>query len=230
VRGALRKDIMDEFVLQADKREAIGKKVKGLRREGKLPAIIYGHGIDPIPISMDYRQTTRSLSSITSSSLVVVEVGGDKITTLIRDRQFDPVTGNLLHVDFLSISMTEKLRTDVGLDFVGDAPAVKNFGGVLVTGLEALEVECFPQDLPDKIDVDISVLEEIGDSLYVRDLTMPEGVELITSEDEMLILVTTPAVEPVEEEVEEEVEFEEGEEPELVDRGRDEEEIEDGEA
>lgn len=221
---------MDEFVLQADKREAIGKKVKGLRREGKLPAIIYGHGIDPIPISMDYRQTTRSLSSITSSSLVVVEVGGDKITTLIRDRQFDPVTGNLLHVDFLSISMTEKLRTDVGLDFVGDAPAVKNFGGVLVTGLEALEVECFPQDLPDKIDVDISVLEEIGDSLYVRDLTMPEGVELITSEDEMLILVTTPAVEPVEEEVEEEVEFEEGEEPELVDRGRDEEEIEDGEA
>ena len=221
---------MDEFVLQADKREAIGKKVKGLRREGKLPAIIYGHGIDPIPISMDYRQTTRSLSSITSSSLVVVEVGGDKITTLIRDRQYDPVTGNLLHVDFLSISMTEKLRTDVGLDFVGDAPAVKNFGGVLVTGLEALEVECFPQDLPDKIDVDISVLEEIGDSLYVRDLTMPEGVELITSEDEMLILVTTPAVEPVEEEVEEEVEFEEGEEPELVDRGRDEEEIEDSEA
>lgn len=221
---------MDEFVLQADKREAIGKKVKGLRREGKLPAIIYGHGIDPISISMDYRQTTRSLSSITSSSLVVVEVGGDKITTLIRDRQYDPVTGNLLHVDFLSISMTEKLRTDVGLDFVGDAPAVKNFGGVLVTGLEALEVECFPQDLPDKIDVDITVLNEIGDSLYVKDLTMPSGVELITSEDEMLILVTTPAVEPVEEEGEEEVEFEEGEEPELVDRGRDGEEIEDRDA
>ena len=222
---------MDEFVLQADKREALGNKVKGLRREGKLPAVIYGHGIDPIPISMDYHQTTRSLSSITSSSLVVVDVvGGDKITTLIRDRQYDPVTGYLLHVDFLSISMTEKLRTDVGLDFIGDPPALKNFGGVIVTGLEALEVECFPQDLPDKIDVDISVLEEIGDSLYVRDLTMPSGVEMITSEDEMLILVTTPAVEPVEEEVEEEVEFEEGEEPELVDRGRDEEEIEESEA
>lgn len=217
---------MDEFVLQAKKREAVGKQVKKLRREGLMPAIIYGHEIESLPISLDYRETSRALSKITSSNLVVVDVDGEQITTLVRDRQYDPVTGHILHVDFLSISMSEKLRTEVSLDFIGEAPAVRNLGGVLVTGIESLEVECFPRDLPDKIDVDISILKEFGDSIYVKDLEIPENIEVLTSEDEMLILITTPAAEPVEEEEVEEEEFEEGEEPELVDRGEPEEDQE----
>jgi large subunit ribosomal protein L25 len=101
---------MDEIVLQATNRKVIRKQIKALRRSGILPAIIYGHNIDPIPISMDQREIARTLSKVTSSSLVIVDVEGEKITTLVRDRQYDPVSGSLLHVDFLSISMTEILR------------------------------------------------------------------------------------------------------------------------
>lgn len=219
VRGAPRKDIMDEVVLQATNREVIGKKVKVLRRNGLLPAIIYGQGIDPRPISLDMRETSRIISTVSYSSLIRVEVEGEDVTTLVRDRQYDPVTSALLHVDFQRISLTELLRTSVSLDFSDEAPAVKNFGGILVTAQEQLEIECLPQDLPDRIRVDMNSLEEIGDSIFVRDLTLPPNIEVLTNPDEMVILVTAPAAEPEPEEEEVE-EFEEGEEPEVIERGR----------
>lgn len=210
---------MDEIVLKANNREIIGKGVKSLRRKGILPAIIYGHNIDPKPISLDQHDTKRLLSSITSSSLITMDVEGEKITTLIRDRQKDPLTGELLHLDFLSISMTEKLRTNVGLEFSGVSPAITELGGLLVTILEQLEVECFPADLPEQIVVDISGLTEIGDSLYVRDLVIPPDVDILTGKDEVVIVVTIPEAE-IEEEEEEVEELEEIEEPEIIERGK----------
>jgi len=212
---------MDEIVLQATNRKVIGKKVKVIRREGVLPAIIYGQGIDPRPISMDMRESTRILSTVSSSTLVRVEVEGEDVTTLIRDRQKDPVTGALLHIDFLRVSLTETLRATVSLDFSEEAPAVKNYGGILVTGQESLEIECLPQDLPDRIHVEMAALENIGDAIYVRDLTVPPNIDVLTSIEEMVILVTAPAAEPEpEEEIEE---IEEGEEPEVIEKGRKEE-------
>lgn len=214
---------MEEIVLQASEREVIGKKVKVLRREGLLPAIVYGQGIDPIPISMDMREAVRILARTSSSTLIHIDVDGNDVTTLVRDRQFDPVSGQLLHVDFLRVSLTERIRTSVRLDFQGDAPAVKNFGGILVTGQEQLDIEALPQDLPDRIEVDLSLLEEIGDSIFVSDLNIPEDVELLTSLEEMVIVVTAPAAEPEPEEEEEE-EIVEGEEPEVIERGKQEDE------
>jgi large subunit ribosomal protein L25 len=215
---------MEEIVLQASHREIVGKQVKLLRKEGKLPAIIYGKGISPIPISFDHRIVSRILATVTTSNLVVVDLGDSQHTTLVRERQRHPVSGNLLHIDFQEVSLTETLRTSVMIELKGESPAVKNFNGVVVTGIETLEVECLPQDLPERIVVDISILAEIGDSIFIRDIPVPPKVEFLTDPDEMLVLITHQA--PEEEEEVEEIEEIEEEEPDVIERGKKEEEPE----
>lgn len=218
--------MMEEIVFQASHRDVIGKQVKALRREGKLPAVLYGHRIEPMPVSLDARDAGRVLPTVTSSLLVVVDVDGERHNALVREKQRDPVQGNLLHVDFLVVSMTEKLRAHVVIELEGDAPAIREFNGALVTGTEELEVECLPQDLPERFTVDLSVLEEIGDSIHVKDLQIPSGVEVLTDLEDLVVLVTSQAAEEEEEEeVEEELEEEEGE-PEVIERGKREEEEE----
>ncbi|MGB6420326.1 MAG: 50S ribosomal protein L25 [Anaerolineales bacterium] len=212
--------MMEEVLLQASKRDVVGKQVKTLRREGILPAIVYGRGISPIPISLNTRNANQILSAISSSSLVVLEIDGEKHTTLIRDKQRDPVTGGVLHIDFHEVSMTEKLRTNVMLEFQGESLAVKELMGVLVIVLESLEIECLPQDLPDRIVADLSTLEEIGDSIYVRDIILPPNIELISDIDGLVVVISAPAVEEIEEV--EEVEITD-EEPEVIERGKEEE-------
>lgn len=215
---------MEAVVLKAKYRDVIGKQVKALRRDGLLPAVLYGHRINPIPVSLDYRDVSKMLSQITSSQLVIVDVDGEQHHTLVRDKQRDPVLSTIMHVDFLVVSMTEKLRAEVILDLVGDAPAVKDFSGILLTGLESIEVECLPQDLLEKITVDLSSLKEIGDTIFVKDISLPESVEVLTDPEEIIASVTFAALEE-EEEIEEEAE----EEPEVIEKGRKEEDQEDSE-
>lgn len=217
---------MEEIVFQATHRDVIGKQVKALRREGKLPAVLYGHRIEPMPVSLDARDAGRVLPSITSSHLVVVDVDGERLNALVREKQRDPVQGNLLHVDFLVVSMTEKLRARVVIELEGDAPAIREFNGALVTGTEELEVECLPQDLPERFTVDLSVLKEIGDSIHVKDLQIPSVVEVLTDPEELVVLVTSQAAEEVEEEEAVEEELEGEGEPEVIERGKREEEEE----
>ena len=211
---------MEVLVLKAQNRAVIGRKVKALRREGLLPAVIYGRGIDSIPVTLVYHDASQLLRGITSSQFLVIDVDGETHTTLVRDRQRDPVTGRLIHIDFQEISMTESLRTAVGLDLQGEAPAVANYGGISVTGVEELMVECLPADLPERIIIDLSSLKQIGDAIYVRDVQAPPNVEILADPEEMIILITAPAAEPVEEEeLVEELELE-GEEPEVIERGK----------
>jgi large subunit ribosomal protein L25 len=218
---------MEEIVLQARKREKIGKKVKALRREGGLPAIIYGGSIKPIPITLDAHDARLVLSGVTSSHMITVDVDGEPLNVLVRDRQREPILGSLLHVDFLAVSLTETLRTNVMIELVGDSPAVKESGFILVSGLDALEVESLPQNLPERILVDVSILKEIGDAIYVRDISLPSEVEVLTDPEEMVALVTAPSAEEEEEEEEEVEEMEYGEEgPEVIERGKAEEEEE----
>jgi large subunit ribosomal protein L25 len=209
---------MEEVVLKASHRTVLGKQVKAIRREGKLPAVIYGHHFDPIVIELDLRDTSRNLMGLAPSTLVTVDVEGTQHRTLVREKQRNKLTGTLLHVDFLAVSMTEVLRSQVYLELVGVSPAIKDLDGVLVTGMDEVEVECLPQNLPERIMVDISGLKEIGDGIYVRDLTVPEGVQILEEPDTMVVLVTAQAVEE-EEEVPEEVE-ELAEEPEVLERGK----------
>ena len=156
----------------------------------------------------------------------MVDVDGEKHTSLVRERQRHPVTGNMIHLDFQEVSMTEKLRTMVSLELIGTAPAIDTYGGILVAGQEHIEIECLPGDLPNLIEVDITGLQEIGDTLYVRDLVIPRNVEVLTDKDELVVVVTAPAAEPVEEEEVEEEEAYGVEEPEVIERGKREEEEE----
>jgi large subunit ribosomal protein L25 len=219
---------MEKVVIQAEKRMVTGKQVKALRREGKLPAVIYGYGIDPISIVLDTRSASRILAKASSSTLVTIELAGVQYPTLVREKQLDFIRNSLIHVDFLAVSMTEKLTASVGVHIVGEAPAVKEFGAILVTGLTELEVECLATDLPESFTVDVSGLVEISDGVYVRDVVAPENVEILSDPEEMIVVATAMAAE--EEEEEEVLEVEEGEEPEIIEKGKKEEgEEEEGE-
>ncbi len=213
---------MEEIVLKAEKRDVVGKQVKALRRAGKLPAVLYGPHISSQAIVMDFRETNKLLSGLTSSHLIVVELDGEKHTTLIKEKQKHPVRGTIMHIDFRAVSMTEKLKTRVIIELAGDAPAVKELNGIIVNGQEYLEVECLPIYLPERIIIDISSLTKIGDSIHVGDVKAPDNVEILSNPSDMVVLVTVPAVEEVAEVVEEVA----GEEPEVIEKGKKEEEEE----
>lgn len=183
---------MEKVVLKATKRDVTGKQVKALRREGKLPAVIYGRHLEPIAISMDAHTTSLAMAKVTASSLVTLDVDGTEYPALVRERQRNYIKGVLTHIDFLAVDLTEKIRTMVGVNFVGISPAVKDYNGVLVHNLERLEVECLPTDLPERITVDISVLKQIGDGVRVRDVaaTISDNVVILNDEDEMVAVVT----------------------------------------
>ena len=211
---------MEKTVLQAKRRDVVGKQVKALRRQGRLPAVLYGKNIQPIPVTMDFREANRILPGITSSRLLVVNVDGEEHTALVREKQFHPVQGKLIHVDFMIVSLTEKLRANVSIHLEGESPAVRDINGILVPVIEEIEVECLPQDLPERILVDVSLLTEIGSAIHVRDLKLSDRVRVLTDPDEMVAVVTAPEAEEVVEEVAPEIE------PEVIERGRKEEEEE----
>ena len=214
---------MEKALIQAEKRTVTGKQVKALRRAGKLPAVIYGYGIDPISIVLDAHSASRILARASSSTLVTIELAGKQYPTLVREKQLDFIRNSLIHVDFLAVSMTEKITANVGVHIEGEAPAVKEFGAILVTNLTELEVECLASDLPERFVVDVSGLAEIGDGVYVRDLEVPTNVEILTDLDEMIIVATAQAAEEIEEEAEELLEGEEElEEPEVIGKGKEE--------
>jgi large subunit ribosomal protein L25 len=218
--------MMEKVVLKATKRDVVGKQVRAMRRDGKLPAVIYGRHNDPIVISLDAHSASLVLGRLSSSSLVTIDVDGKEYPSLVREKQRDYIKNRLLHVDFLAVSQDEKLTATVSLHFTGVSIAVKDYNAVLVHNLEEIEVECLPTDLPERIDVDISVLRRIGDGIRVRDLVVSDKVQLLANPDTMVAVATAPKVE---EEVTavpgaEGVEPTEGE-PELsVERGKKEEE------
>ena len=212
---------MEKFEINAVKRTVIGKKVGVLRREGKLPGVIYGHKVDQVAILMDLKEATKVLNKATSSTIIGINLEGKQLAALVRERQMDYLKNLFIHVDFQAVSLTEKIRTHVNLELSGIAPAVKDFNGVVVEGLSSVEVEALPSDLPERFVIDISVLNNIGDAIYVKDLQIPQGVEVHTPTEEMIVLITPPAGEEVEETL-----AEGAAEPEVIEKGKKEEEEE----
>ena len=217
---------MEKLILNATRRDIKGKKVGQLRREGKLPAVIYGHHMEPQAILLDLKETSRGLRSLSRSSLVTINLDGVEHASLVREKQRDFIRGTLLHVDFQAVSLTEKIRTKVGIELVGISPAVKDFNGIVVANITEMEVECLPQDLPEKVVVDISKLKQIGDHILLKDIVLSTKVEVFGDPEEAVVLITTSK------EKEEEVTEEAGEigvssEPEVIERGKKEEDKED---
>lgn len=213
---------MEKIVLKANRRDVTGKQVKALRRAGQLPAVLYGRQIEkPISIMLDTREASRSLAKASSSSIVTIDLDGKEYPALVREKQRDFIKNRLLHVDFLAVSLTEKLTANVSIELTGLSLAVKDYNAILVTGLDSIEVECLPADLPERIVVDISPLARPGDALYVRDLTLSDKVKVLEDPDEMIVIATAAKVE---EAVEAAVPEAGAEEPEVIEKGKKEEE------
>jgi large subunit ribosomal protein L25 len=188
---------MEKVVLKATKREVVGRKVGALRRQGKLPAVLYGHRIETTPILLDAYEGSQTLSYLTSSNLVTVDLDGKQYLAQVREKQRDYLKNRLVHVDFQILSLTEKMRAKVSIELTGTAPAVKNFNAEIHTGLNALEVECIPQDLPERIVVDISGLTKLGDSIRVRDVVLADKVEILADLEEVIAIATAPRKEEI---------------------------------
>lgn len=191
---------MEKFTLEATRRTVIGKKVNRLRAAGQTPAILYGRSLkEPIPVALDQTELSKVLRKTSYSSLITVKLDGEDHNTLIRDFEIDKLRGHLIHVDFLVVSLTEKVRAQVKVIMEGKAPAVVTNGGLLVQGLERIEVESLPQDLPENFIIDVSNLVDFGDAIFVRDLDLPANVTILSGGDELLVVATAPVSEIVEE-------------------------------
>lgn len=220
---------MSQISLKGERRPGVGKQsAKRLRSAGLLPAVIYGAGESPVPVTVKARDLQALLHSAGRNAVVNLslegEDGGDRMT-LMKEIQHHPLDAGILHVDFQHISLTQKIRREVPVVATGTAVGVRTEGGILEHALHSLEVECLPMEIPDRIEVDVTNLS-INRSIHVRDLLGIDG-RIVTDPERLVFLVVPPTVmkEPVA--GEEEVPVEEGKEPELsVERGKKEEDEE----
>ena len=184
-------------VLQAEKRKILGRKVKQLRKKGLLPASVYGKGIKSLPIQLEVKTASKVLSQAGETGLVDLVIKGEKEkrTVLLKNPQYDPITDQLIHLDFHQVKLTEKVSVAIPVEISGEAPAVDK-GGILVTVLDEIEVEALPTDLPEKIIVDVSKLEEIDQAITVADLAIDrKKIEVKVSDDQVVVKVEPPAKE-----------------------------------
>jgi large subunit ribosomal protein L25 len=196
--------------LVAEPRDATGKgAARKLRAAGRIPAVVYGRGVESKAVSVDPSALLKLLhgSGAGMNTLIDLSVDGSTQTVLVKELQRDPVRGRPLHTDFYLVELDKTVEVSVPIHLVGKAAGVE-LGGILDHPLRELELECLPRAIPEGVDVDVSALE-VGQSIHVRDLELPEGVSVRTDENLAVASVIAPTV--VEEEVpEEEVEAEEG--------------------
>ena len=181
---------MEKVVLHATRRTLTGKQVSQLRRKGQLPGVIYGHNYEPTPICLEAHNAGLVIPHLTSSSIVNIELEGKTIPALVREKQKNYIKNVYTHIDFQAISLTETIRAEVSLHFHGLSPAIKDFSAAIVHNMESVEVEALPNDLPERIEVNLATLAKVGDAIHVRDLVIPAGVTLLTDGDEMVSVAT----------------------------------------
>lgn len=186
---------MDVLELRAEKREQ-SESVRRLRREGRVPAVLYGHGVKSSPISLSTLEFSRVYRRAGENTLISLQMGeGAPVNVLIHEVQFEPISGACLHADFYQVRMDEKVETAVPLTFVGESPAVRELGGVLVKSMDEIEVSCLPANIPHAIEVPLSALATFDDQIRVSDIAVPAGVEVLSEADTVIALVDRPRTE-----------------------------------
>lgn len=171
---------MKKHKLQAQKRELFGRKVRKLRREGLLPATVYGKKIKSISLAVAKSAFEKVYAEVGETGLIELNLGEEVRPVLIHNVQIDPVDSNMLHIEFFQVDLKEKVHTKVPLVFVGESAAVAQKQGVLLTVLDEVEVEALPAELPEKIEVDVSGLSQVNQELKVSELSVPSGVTVLT--------------------------------------------------
>lgn len=188
---------METVEIQIEPRESDGKgRARRARREGKLPGVFYGPKSTAVPLELDRKEFLTRVAHLEGSHLIRIKSGSpalaDKVA-LVKELQYHPVTGEVIHADFYEVDLSEKIRVKVPLHFVGKAVGVVR-GGILQPVVREIDVECLPMDIPEFFDVEVSALD-IGDSLHVTELTMPEGVTAASESDLTLVTVVPPSIE-----------------------------------
>lgn len=208
---------MEKNVINASKRDIRGKKPGVLRREGKIPGVLYGHKSEPTPIVLNAKELNRALMGLTSSSIVTLNVDGTEHSALIREKQRDYLRNQIIHIDFQVLALDEKIRTRIEIALSGVAPAVKEFSGVVLTEKEYIEVEALPNDLPERIVVNLDSLKEIGSNIRIKDLEFSDKVTVLDDLEDVIVSVSgsSPEEEPEEEEA-----ADVASEPEVVEKGK----------
>lgn len=185
----------ETYSLKAEPREITGRHVKQLRRDGKVPVVIYGHHVEPRNLTVVRGELEKVYRKAGRSAMVKMKLPDEEQTVLIHDIQRDPRTGRYLHADLFQVKMDEKIKATVPIHVEGESPAVREKEGILVTNLNELEIECLPGDLPSEITVDISGLADFDDAISVADLKIPEGVEVLSEEETNVVAIQAPKTE-----------------------------------
>jgi len=199
---------MDIIELETKRREALGKEVRFLRRQGVTPVNLFGHGLESISLQCDTSKLTKTLSKAGQTRLINLKIGGERKrhSVVIRGVQREPLRGGLLHVDFLEVSMTERVKMDVPLVITGEAPISKSKDYMITQELNTLAVECLPAAIPENLEVDISSLTEPEQVLRVKDIEVGEDVTVQDDDEVVVIRITHLQAAKIEEEAEAEEE------------------------
>ena len=195
---------MEQIELQASDREIQGRKVRFLRRQGIIPVHLFGHNIESVALQCDAAQLQRVLVQAGKTRLINLKLDKAKRprNVVVREIQRDLLTGGLLHVDFYQVRMAEKIKVEVPIVPVGEAPALKLKENMLLQELNKLTIECLPDKIPASIEVDLNSLTEAEQAIHVRDITLDEGVAILNDPEHVVVKVSLRRVEKVEEAVE----------------------------
>jgi len=198
---------MDKVDLKVANREILGKKVKHLRRQGITPVHVFGHGIESLALQCDTKELERVLSQAGQTRLINLKLGKEKKPRIVVVREFDRDwrKGQLVHVDFYQVKMEEKIRLEVPVILLGEAPALKSKTNMLDHELGTFTVECLPAKIPDSIEVDISTLTELDQAIRVKDITLDKDITVLNNPDLVVAKISFRPVEKVEEKAAEEV-------------------------
>jgi large subunit ribosomal protein L25 len=192
---------MQEIKINATKRDVLGKKTRFLRRQGITPAHLFGHSLESLALQCDSTELKKIVARAGTTRLISLSVEGEKDAknVFLREIQKDALTRELLHVDFYQIRKGEKMTMDVPIVLVGEAPALKGKGRILSRGTTVLRLECLPEKVPPQIDVDISILAELDQSIHVKDIILDPDI-LVFDDPELLVVKISEIVIKIEEE------------------------------
>ncbi len=190
--------------LKVAKREIFGKKVKQLRREGILPGNVYGKDIDSTPVQVEKKEFLPVYKQVGETGLIDLDLNGKSLTVLIHNVAKDYLRDEILHADFFKVNLKEKIKTSVPILLVGEAQAVTDRVGLVQQMLSEVEVEALPQDLPEKIEVDITELAEVDEYIPVEELKTPSGVVILTDPNQSVVKITELVSKEAEEQAAEE--------------------------
>jgi large subunit ribosomal protein L25 len=180
---------MEKLVITAEGRSA-EERAKTILEEGSIPGVVYGHGFENVSVKVNRKDFINIFNEAGESTLIDLKIGDKEIgNVVIKDYQMDPMTGAVTHFDLHKVKMSEKLIVNVEITFIGESPAVKNDGGVLVKGIDMLEIKCLPKDLIQEVEIDLGKLEHLDDMIRVKDLDLSENIEILDEGENVIVSV-----------------------------------------